>query len=634
MPMGAAPMAFVVWTRYLKHNPKNPSWMNRDRFILSAGHGSMLLYGLLHLTGYDVSLDDLKSFRQWDSRTPGHPEYGHTPGIEMTTGPLGQGFSAGVGMAIAQHYLAATFNTPDHPVVDYRIWGIVSDGDLMEGVASEAASLAGHLRLGNIVYLYDDNHISIDGPTTLAFTEDVARRFEAYGWHVQSVEDGNDLAALDRAIAAALSVPDRPHLIRVRTHIGYGSPNKQDSAESHGSPLGESEVALTKKQYGWDPERPFYVPEEALAHFRKAVAMGSSIENTWRRLYEGYRQSHPKQADLLEGIHAGRLGEEWKKHVPVFSPALGAVATREASGKILEALSPQLPTLIGGSADLTPSNNTYLKGHADFQHGSRNGRNIRFGVREHAMGAILNGIALTKGMVPYGGTFLVFADYMRPSIRLAALMGLRPIYVFTHDSIGLGEDGPTHQPVEHLASLRAIPNLTVIRPADANETAEAWTYAIGHREGPVALALTRQKLPVLDRALYAPASNLHKGAYVLAENSPRPHLILLGSGSELHVALGAYQRLVAEGIPCRIVSIPSWEIFDRQSVQYQGSVLLPGTRRLAVEAGSSLGWHKYVGAQGDIVSIDRFGASAPADVLMKEFGFTVEAIVERVRRLL
>ena len=627
-------MAYVVWTRYLKHNPKNPAWMNRDRFILSAGHGSMLLYGLLHLTGYDVSLDDLKSFRQWNSRTPGHPEYGHTPGIEMTTGPLGQGFSTGVGMAIAQHYLAATFNTPDHPVVDYRIWGIVSDGDLMEGVASEAASLAGHLRLGNLIYLYDDNRISIDGPTTLAFTEDVARRFEAYGWHVQSLEDGNDLAALDRAIASALSVPDRPHLIRVRTHIGFGSPNKQDSAESHGSPLGESEVALTKKQYGWDPERSFHVPEEALAIFRKAVAMGSSIENTWRRLYEGYRQSHPKQAALLEEIHAGTLGEQWKKHVPAFSAASGAVATREASGKILEALSPQLPTLIGGSADLTPSNNTYLKGHADFQYGSRNGRNIRFGVREHAMGAILNGIALTKGMVPYGGTFLVFADYMRPSIRLAALMGLRPIYVFTHDSIGLGEDGPTHQPIEHLASLRAIPNLTVIRPADANETAEAWTYAIAHREGPVALALTRQKLPVLDRALYAPASNLHKGAYVLAENSPRPQLIFLGSGSELHVALGAYQRLVAEGIPCRIVSIPSWEIFDRQSAQYRDSVLLQGTRRVAIEAGSSLGWHKYVGAQGDIVSIDRFGASAPAEILMREFGFTVEAVVERARRLL
>ena len=634
MPMGAAPMAYVLWARFLKHNPKNPAWMNRDRFVLSAGHGSMLLYALLYLTGYDVSLDDLKNFRQWQSSTPGHPEYGLTPGVETTTGPLGQGFSTGVGMAIAAHFLSSKFNKPDHPVVDYRIWGIVSDGDLMEGVSSEAASLAGHLGLGNMIYLYDDNRISIDGSTSLSFTEDVSRRFEAYGWHVQSVEDGNDLAAIDRAIVAALAVSDRPHLIRIRTHIGFGSPHKQDSADAHGSPLGEEEVALTKRFYGWDPALHFHVPDEALALFRKALGMGQSIENTWRRLFEGYRQNHPNEAELLERIQAGQLGEEWAKHLPQFSPAAGALATREASGKTLAALAPHLPSLIGGSADLTPSNNTYLKGIPDFQAGSGSGRNLRFGVREHAMGAILNGIALTKGMIPYGGTFLVFSDYMRPSIRLAALMGLRTVYVFTHNNIELSEDGPTHQPIEHLASLRTIPNLTVVRPADANETTEAWKYAIERSDGPVALILTRQKLPVLDRTHYAPASLLQKGAYVLAQNSENPRLILLASGSELHPTLSAYALLAAEGVPCRIVSVPSWEIFDLQAEAYKRTVLGPGTRRLAVEAGSPQGWHKYVGADGVVIGIERFGASAPADVLMREFGFTLENILAHAKRLL
>jgi transketolase len=634
MPMGAATMAFVLWTRYLKHNPKNPAWINRDRFVLSAGHGSMLLYALLHLTGYGVSLDDLKHFRQWESKTPGHPEYGLTPGVETTTGPLGQGFATGIGMAIAQQFLAATFNKPDHPVFDYRIWGIVSDGDLMEGVSSEAASLAGHLRLGNVIYLYDDNRISIDGPTSLSFTEDVPRRFEAYGWHVGSVEDGNDIDAIDRSISSALSVTDRPHLIRVRTHIGYGSPNKQDSADSHGSPLGEDEVALTKKSYGWSPDRTFHVPDEALTLFRKALAMGSSIEHTWQRLFEGYRESFSKEADLLERLAAGELGTEWKAHLPSFPHDSAPVATREASGKVLAALAPVMPTLIGGSADLNPSNNTYLKGYSDFQSSQRGGRNIRFGVREHAMGAILNGIALTRGMVPYGGTFLVFADYQRPSIRLAALMGLPTIYVLTHDSIGLGEDGPTHQPIEHLASLRAIPNLTVIRPADANETAEAWKYAVERRRGPVALALTRQKLPVLDRTTFAPAAGVHQGAYVLAQNSDIPRLVLLASGSELHPALGAYGQLTEEGVPCRVVSFPSWEIFEQQSDEYKQSVLPSGTHRLAVEAGSPMGWHKYIGPEGDVVGIERFGASASAGVLMKEFGFTVEHIVERAKSLI
>jgi transketolase len=634
MPMGASPMAYVVWTRYLKHNPKNPAWMNRDRFVLSAGHGSMLLYALLHLTGYDLSLDDLKSFRQWESATPGHPEYGFTPGVETTTGPLGQGFATGVGMALAERFLASSFNKPDYPVINYRIWGIVSDGDLMEGISSEAASLAGHLGLGNIIYLYDDNRISIDGPTALSFTEDVARRFEAYGWHVQSVEDGNDPSAIDRAIVSALAVTDRPHLIRVRTHIGFGSPHKQDSAESHGSPLGDEEVALTKQAYGWDPTQRFHVPSEALALFRKALGMGQSTENTWRRLFEGYRQNHPHDAEILEQAQGAQLNGDWIKHLPQFTADEAGLATREASGKVLAALAPHLPTLVGGSADLTPSNNTYLKGYPDFQSGSNNGRNIRFGVREHAMGAILNGIALTRGMIPYGGTFLVFSDYMRPSIRLAALMGVRTIYVFTHDSIGLGEDGPTHQPIEHLAALRAIPNLAVIRPADANETVEAWKYAIERRDGPVALALSRQKLPVLDRSRYAPATFLHKGAYVLAQNSNEPRLILLASGSELHPALAAYAQLTKEGIACRIVSFPCWEIFDRQPDQYKLSVLSPGTRRLAVEAGSAQGWHKYVGADGEVIGIDRFGASAPADILMRELGFTVENILARARRLL
>jgi len=634
MPMGAAAMAYVLWTRYLKHNPNNPAWINRDRFVLSAGHGSMLLYALLYLTGYDINLDDLKEFRQWDSKTPGHPEFGLTPGVETTTGPLGQGFATGVGMAIAERYLAATFNKPDTPIIDYRIWGIVSDGDLMEGISSEAASLAGHLGLGNIIYLYDDNRISIDGPTTLSFTENVSARFEAYGWHVQSVEDGNDVGALDQAIAAALSVSDRPHLICVRTHIGFGSPNKQDSAESHGSPLGEEEVALAKKAYGWNPERRFEVPDDALAVFRKAQGVGQSSENTWRRLFEGYRQSYRQEADLFERTYNGQLREDWAKAVPEFAPDAGSLATREASGKILASLAPHLPTLIGGSADLTPSNNTYLKGFPDFQASSPAGRNIRFGVREHAMGAILNGIALTRGMIPYGGTFLVFSDYMRPSIRLAALMGVRTIYVFTHDSIGLGEDGPTHQPVEHLAALRAIPNVTVLRPSDANETAEAWKYAIGRQDGPVALALTRQKLPVLDRARYAPASLLCHGAYVLDQSPEAPRLILMASGSELHPTLDAYHQLRTDGVPCRIVSFPSWEIFDAQPEEYRKHVLSPGTLRLAVEAGSSQGWHKYVGADGEVISMERFGASAPADILMKEFGFTVKDILARAKRLL
>ncbi len=631
MPLGAAPMAYVLWTRHLKHSPANPSWPNRDRFILSAGHGCMLLYSLLHLTGYDFSLDDLKSFRQWGSKTPGHPE-SHVPGIETTTGPLGQGFANGVGMAMAQKFLAARYNKPGAPVVDYRIYAIVSDGDLMEGVASEAASLAGHLQLDNLIYLYDDNHISIDGPTDLAFTEDRKKRFEAYGWDVQVVEDGNDLGALDKAITSAQQTKNRPHIIMVRTHIGYGSPNKQDTAEAHGSPLGEDEIKLTKKNLGWDPEKSFYVPEEASTAFRKAVETGRKEEDRWAKLVAEYGKTHPALAAEFERVRAGDFGEEWKKAVPTFSDAM---ATREASGKTLAALAPHLPTLIGGSADLTPSNNTMVKGFHEFQAGSFDGRYLRFGVREHAMGSILNGMALEGGVIPYGGTFLIFSEYMRPPIRLACIMGIRPILVYTHDSIGLGEDGPTHQPVEQLAALRAIPNITLIRPADANETAEAWRVAIEHRGGPVVLALTRQKLPLIDRTKYASQEHTARGAYVLGENAAKPDLILIGTGSEVQHVIAAYEQLAAEGVKARVVSMPSWELFERQSPEYRESVFPSGTaKRLAVEAGVSMGWSAYLGHEGAFIGMTRFGASAPGDVLMKEFGFTPANVVARAKKLL
>ncbi|MFH0991147.1 MAG: transketolase [bacterium] len=634
MPMGAAAMAYVLWTRHLKHNPLNPDWSNRDRFVLSAGHGSMLLYSLLHLTGYDLPLEELKSFRQWGSKTPGHPEAFHTPGVEVTTGPLGQGFATGVGMAIAEKHLASRYNKSNCDVVNYRIYAIVSDGDLQEGVASEAASLAAHLKLGNIIYLYDDNHISIDGPTSLSFSEDAAKRFEAYGWHVQIVSDGNDLAAIDVAIKAAQEESQRPSLIKVRTHLGYGSPNKQDTAEAHGAPLGEEEVRLTKKNLGFDPQQLFHIPDEALAHFRRAVEMGKKWESLWQTKFENYRKIHSESAVELEKILSGELGEQWKKAVPVFGAETGSAATREASGKVLNALAPHLPSLIGGSADLTPSNNTAIKGFSDFQPGSYSGRYIRFGVREHAMGAILNGLALSKGMIPYGGTFFVFSDYMRPTIRLAALMKIRPIYVFTHDSIGVGEDGPTHQPIEHLAALRCIPNVTVIRPADANETAQAWRVAIEHRDGPVALILTRQKLPVFDQNKFPSAENVANGAYTLWENSPNPELILLGSGSEVHLALGAATQLSQKNVKVRVVSMPSWELFERQSKEYRDSVLPPAVKkRVAIEAAVTMGWGKYTGDQGSIIGIDRFGASAPAETVYREFGITIENILAAVREL-
>ncbi|MEK6775732.1 MAG: transketolase [bacterium] len=633
MPMGDAPMAYVLWTQYLKHNPKNPRWPNRDRFVLSAGHGSMLLYSLLFLTEYPISIDDLKQFRQWESPTAGHPEYSPEHGIETTTGPLGQGFGTGVGMAMAQAYLAQYFNRPGFDLVDYHIYAIVSDGDMMEGISSEAASLAGHLGLGKIIYLYSDNKISIEGSTDIAFTEDVGKRFEAYRWHVQHV-DGNNLEQVGQAIHAARQETARPSLIISRTHIGFGSPHKQDTADVHGSPLGPEETNLTKKNLGWPLEPAFYVPDEALDHFREALARGKDAEKQWQEIHASYSEKYPELATEWDRLQKGELPPSWEEAVPVFEPKDGPMATRSASGKVLNAVAGKLPMLIGGSADLSPSNNTHLKGFGDFSMESRE-RNIHFGVREHAMGAILNGMALT-GLIPYGGTFLVFSDYMKPSIRLAALMGQRVIYVFTHDSIGLGEDGPTHQPVEHLPALRAIPNITVIRPADANETAWAWRVALSHKQGPVALILTRQNLPVMDRSRYAPAEGLTRGAYVLADaKNGKPGLLILATGSEVSIALEAYEKLTAEGAAVRLVSMPSWELFEKQTAAYKEEVLPSGVRaRLAVETASPMGWHKYAGDGGEIIGITRFGASAPAKVIMGKLGFTTDNIMAQARKLL
>lgn len=629
MPMGMADVAYVLWTRFLKHNPKDPQWPDRDRFVLSAGHGSMLLYSLLHLTGYDLTLEDLMAFRQWGSRTPGHPEYGLTPGVETTTGPLGQGFANGVGMAIAERFLAATFNRPGFPIFDHYTYAIVSDGDLMEGVSHEAASLAGHLGLGKMVYLYDDNGISIEGSTDITFTEDVAARFRAYGWHVQKV-DGYNLKAIAAAIRAARRETARPSLIICRTHIAYGSPHKQDNPSAHGEPLGEEEVRLTKQALGWPPDAPFWVPPEALPVFRRAVEEGAAAQACWQATFVDYACRYPREAALLERLWASELPDGWEEAIPSFSPADGPMATRKASGIVLNALAAVLPTLIGGSADLAPSNLTLLKGYDDFQRDTPAGRNLRFGVREHAMGAILNGMALHGGLIPYGGTFLVFSDYMRPAVRLAAMMHLPVVYVWTHDSLWIGEDGPTHQPVEHLAALRAIPNLTVIRPCDANETAEAWRAALRRRDGPTALLLTRQNLPVLDRSDMAGAENLARGAYVLREASQGdPDLVLVASGSEVHLALAAQEGLAERGVRARVVSMPSWELFDAQPPEYRMAVLPPTVPKIAVEAAVPLGWERYVGPDGDVIGIRRFGASAPYPVLMENFGFTPQVVIER-----
>jgi transketolase len=630
MPMGMADAAYVLWTQFLRHNPKNPDWFNRDRFVLSAGHGSMLLYSLLHLTGYDLPLEQLKQFRQWDSLTPGHPEHGLTPGVETTTGPLGQGFANGVGMAIAEAFLAATFNRPGHEIVNHFVYAIVSDGDLMEGISHEAASLAGHLKLGKLIYLYDDNHISIDGPTELAFTEDRMKRFEAYGWHTQQI-DGHDRTAVAAAIKAAQAVSDKPSIIACRTTIGYGSPHKANTADVHGSPLGENEVRLTKEAYGWDPDKQFHIPDEALAHFRQAVEQGAQWESSWREKLAAYAKAHPKEAQEFRQALSGELPDSWDDALPTFPADVKGMATRAASGQTLNAIAPAIPNLIGGSADLAPSNNTFLKGYQVFANESYAGRNFHFGVREHGMVGVLNGMALHGGVVPYGGTFLIFSDYCRPSIRLAAISHIPSIFVFTHDSVGLGEDGPTHQPVEHLATLRAIPNLTIIRPADANETVQAWKVALEKRDGPVALVLTRQNLPVFDRTTMGDADNLARGAYILLDSDRvYPDVLLLATGSEVQLAVEAHARLAEQGIAAHVISMPSWELFKAQPDEYRDFVLPPSVKaRVAIEAGSPMGWGQWVGQQGYVIGLDRFGASAPYKTIFEHLGFTVDNVVLR-----
>jgi transketolase len=633
-PMALAPLCYVLWTRHLRHNPADPSWPNRDRFVLSAGHASMLLYSLLHLTGYDLSRDDLQSFRQWRSRTPGHPEHGQTPGVETTTGPLGQGVGNAVGMALAQARLAAEFDRPGLRPIDHHVYFVASDGDLMEGVAHEAASLAGHLRLSRLIGFYDDNAITIEGPTRLAFSEDVARRFEAYGWSVLHVENANDLEAIDRAIVAAQG-GDRPALVIVRSHIAFGSPNKQDTAEAHGAPLGADEVRLTKQNLGWPSLDPFFVPEAALAVWRQCVGRGAELQARWEETFAAYARAHPDAARELRRRWRRELPAGWDRDLPVFDAANGALATRAASGKVLNAIARRLPELIGGSADLAPSTNTLVDGEADFAAGDAHGRNLRFGIREHGMGAVLNGMALYGGFVPYGATFLVFSDYMRPAIRLAALMDLHVVYVFTHDSIGLGEDGPTHQPIEQLAALRLIPNLRVVRPADSGETVEAWRFAMQH-DGPVVLALTRQKVPYIDRNRYAPAEGLARGAYVLSEAAGGvPEVVLLASGSEVSLVLAAQEQLVQHGVAARVVSAPCLELFAAQPRDYRDQVLPPGVpARVAVEAAHPMAWQRWVGEAGRVVGIEHFGASAPYESLMREFGFTPDHVVSLVLDLL
>jgi len=634
LPMGGAPMAYVLWTRFLKHNPTDPKWTNRDRFVLSAGHGSMLLYALLYLTGYDLSLDELKRFRQWESLTPGHPEHGPTPGVETTTGPLGQGFANGVGMAIAERYLAATFNTASGAVMDHYTYAIVSDGDLMEGIAAEAASLAGHLKLGKLIYLYDDNKISLDGSTEMAYTEDVAGRFAAYGWQVLRVADGNDLNAIEAAIKEAQADAGRPSLIMIRTVIGYGSPNKAGTAASHGAALGADEVKATKDNLGWPQEPDFLVPDDVLAHFRGAVERGKAAQASWQATWDAWAAAEPEKAATWKQMMSGELPAGWDADVPVF-PTDKPVATRIASSKVINALASRLPGLIGGAADLDSSTKTYINSDGDFQAGQYHNRNMRFGVREHAMGGIANGMAAHGGLIPYTATFAVFSDYMRPSMRLAALSKFRPIFVFTHDSIGLGEDGPTHQPIEQIMSLRLIPNLELIRPADANETAAAWRCAIQNTDHPTVLMFTRQNIPVLDPALGV-AEGVERGAYVLADGpGGKVDVIVIGTGSEVHIALEAQKLLAEKGVAARVVSMPSWERFERQPQTYRDSVLPPAvTARVAVEAGVTTGWQKWVGDRGAVVGVDRFGASAPYKEIYQHFGLTPERVAQEALALL
>jgi len=633
LPLGAAPMAYVLWSRFLRFNSVDPNWPNRDRFILSAGHGSALLYSLIHLFGYKLPLEEIKRFRQIGSKTPGHPESVLTEGVEVTTGPLGQGFANGVGVAIAEAHLAAKFNRPDYKIIDHYTYGIVSDGDLMEGVASEAASLAGHLKLGKLIYLYDDNKISLDGPTSLAFTEDVPARFKAYGWQTLTVEDGNDLQAIESAIRKAQADGERPTLISVKTVIGYGSP-QAGSNKVHGNALGEENLKKTKEYFGWNPNKNFYIPEEVKTYLLEQGKRGAVLQEQWNKQLDKFAQAHPKEASDLKLCFSGKHPEEWEKDLPIFG-VNEPMASRQASGKALDVLKKNIPWMIGGSADLASSNETPKKEDVSFQPGRYHQSNIWFGVREHAMGAILNGMAAHSGLRVYGGTFLTFSDYMRGAIRLAALSEAPVIYIFTHDSIGLGEDGPTHQPVEHITALRTIPNLTVIRPGDANETVEAWRIAIQQTKGPVALILSRQKMPTLDRNKFASAKNLGKGAYILRDSEGAPEIILIATGSELHSVVEAQELLTKDGIKTRVVSMPSWELFDKQSEAYKESVLPPYVNtRLAVEAGVTIGWHKYVTTEGEVIGIDRFGESGPGDEVMKHFGFTTENVYQRARGLL
>ncbi|MBW2676534.1 MAG: transketolase [Deltaproteobacteria bacterium] len=632
-PMGLAAAAYVLWARALKHNPENPDWFNRDRFVLSGGHASMLIYSLLHLTGYDLSMDDLKNFRQWGSKTPGHPEFGHTPGVETTTGPLGQGFSNAVGMAMAERHLAAVYNKPDGNIIDHNTYVMCGDGDMMEGVTAEAASLAGHLALARLICIYDDNKISIEGSTDIAFTEDVGQRFAAYKWHVLRVADGNDPAAIAEALKAARDEQDRPTLILLRTHIAYGSPNKQDTADAHGSPLGEEEIRLTKKNLGW-PDKDFYIPEDARAHMRNCLKAGKAAEDAWQSQLSDYAKKYPEEAGCLKNAIDRQLPQGWDAGLNSLYDVEGPIATRAASGKALNAIAGEVAELIGGSADLAPSNKTYIDASHEYQKDAYDGRNIRFGVREHAMGSIMSGMALHKGVRPYGGTFFVFTDYMRPAMRLACLMKLPVIYIFTHDSIAVGEDGPTHQPVEHLAALRSIPGITVIRPADMSETAEAWRLAV-QMDTPVALILSRQKLPILSHSRHGKASDLAKGAYVLADSDGTPDIIMIATGAEVHATIEAAARLTSDGMSARVVSMPSWELFEAAPREYRDLILPPEVKtRIAVEAGLAMGWERYIGQDGLVVGMTGYGASAPGGINMEKFGFTVENITKTALKLL
>lgn len=633
-PMALAPLAYVLWTRHLHYDPTDPGWINRDRFILSCGHASMLLYSVLYLTGYGLSLEDLKQFRQWESKTPGHPEFGYTPGVETTTGPLGQGIGNAVGMAIGEAHLGAIFNRGDDKIIDHHTYFIASDGDMMEGISHEIGSFAGHLKLGKLIGFYDDNHITIEGDTALTFTDNTADRFAAYGWHTQCVHDINDLEALDRAIDAAKAETSRPSLIVVRSHIGFGSPHKHDTAEAHGSPLGVDEIKLTKEALGYPSQEPFYVAPDALAWWRNAASARAPDHHNWNQRYERYRKSNPGLAGELERRLAAKLPDDWESALPVFTAKNGSVASRAASGVVINAIASKIPELLGGSADLAGSTNTMIQNEPSFSAENYGGRNFHFGIREHGMGAVLNGMSLHGGMIPYGATFLIFSDYMRPPIRLACFMKRQVIYVFTHDSIGLGEDGPTHQPVEQLSALRAVPEITLIRPADASETAEAWRVALKHTHGPVALVLTRQKLAFIDRSIYAAASGTANGAYVLADaTGGKPQVVLMSSGSEVGLILEAQKKLETAGIRARSVSMPSHELFARQDQAYRDSVLIPGVPRVAMEAAHPMSWYHWVGDSGIVLGIDRFGASAPYQTIYRELGLTVDRIVETVKKL-